>query len=342
MMKSALLLLMTMILAACASTEVRSKTNTARRNSIAPVAGLPDIEFADATVVIDARPSFVFGFEHIPRAINLQWDDFSQAEPSQKGVLQSDLFSVARRLARLGISPESKVIVVGRGLHGIGEEGRIAWMLAYLGVSRVSMIDIQAVKGKLLHTDLSGTTAEGKPEAKYDENLTDQDKADRARRAAEESAPDVRAVAMWKPELDDSLLATRAELLAVVARNGVRQPLAWEGRAPVIYRVLDVRTPAAYAGKGETAVKTPNLDAINIEWKEFITPQGRPNLKLKARLQKVGILTNQRLIVVHDQGVASAEVVMALRAMGYTNVANFAGGWNDLLSNRNEAGTPVE
>ena len=45
-------------------------------------------------------------------------------------------------LARAGIAPDSSVVVLGRGLQGEGEEGRIAWMLAYLGVPNIQFANI--------------------------------------------------------------------------------------------------------------------------------------------------------------------------------------------------------
>lgn len=88
-------------------------------------------------VILDARAPFEFNISHVPGAINVQWEDFSQPNSIYKGLLQNDLFALARRLALIGIDPETKVVVLGKGSQGQGEEGRIAWTLNVLGVRDV-------------------------------------------------------------------------------------------------------------------------------------------------------------------------------------------------------------
>lgn len=88
-------------------------------------------------VILDARPAFEFNLAHVPGAINVRWEDFSQQNPKSRGLLQKDLFALARRLALIGIDPATKVLVLGKGPQGSGEEGRIAWTLKVLGVREV-------------------------------------------------------------------------------------------------------------------------------------------------------------------------------------------------------------
>ncbi|WII71679.1 rhodanese-like domain-containing protein [Bdellovibrio sp. 22V] len=88
-------------------------------------------------VILDARPAFEFNLAHVPGAINVRWEDFSQQNPKSRGVLQNDLFAIARRLSLIGIDPETKVLVLGKGAQGQGEEGRVAWTLKVLGVKDV-------------------------------------------------------------------------------------------------------------------------------------------------------------------------------------------------------------
>jgi thiosulfate/3-mercaptopyruvate sulfurtransferase len=88
-------------------------------------------------VILDARSTFDFNLAHVPGAINVHWEDFSQQDPGSRGLLQNDLTALARRLALIGISPDTKVLVLGKGKQGAGEEGRIAWTLQLLGVKDV-------------------------------------------------------------------------------------------------------------------------------------------------------------------------------------------------------------
>src|SRR5690349_21817188 len=91
----------------------------------------------DKPVLLDVRPAFEFNLAHVPGAINVRWEDFSQSNPQSRGLLDNDLFSLARRLSLVGIDPDTKVIVLGKGPQGTGEEGRVAWTLKVLGVKDV-------------------------------------------------------------------------------------------------------------------------------------------------------------------------------------------------------------
>lgn len=111
-----------------------------RVSSETPV--LSETQFADSLmkdhpVILDVRPAFEFNLSHVPGAINVRWEDFSQNDPRSRGLLEKDLFSLARRLSLVGVDPETKVLVLGKGPQGAGEEGRIAWTLKVLGVREV-------------------------------------------------------------------------------------------------------------------------------------------------------------------------------------------------------------
>ncbi|XGC79609.1 sulfurtransferase [Bdellovibrio bacteriovorus] len=88
-------------------------------------------------VLLDARPAFEFNLLHVPGAINVRWEDFSQNNPKSRGLLQTDLFALARRLSLIGVEPNTKVVVLGKGTSGQGEEGRVAWTLKVLGIKNV-------------------------------------------------------------------------------------------------------------------------------------------------------------------------------------------------------------
>ena len=260
---------------------------------LAPVRVTPE------TVVVDARPQFEYSVAHIPRSINLQWQEFTERETAQRGILQNDLFGITRRLARFGVDPSSHVVVVGQGFKGIGEEGRIAWMLAYLGVQNVQFSDIDALKARF-----TNNVDEGSAKAK----------------------------AIWKPEPVESLNVTRDEVLFAVNNKGMFQPIKYDNaEAPVLYRVIDVRTAREYLGRGSRK-NVPNIEAINIPWQEFFDSSLRVRSDIGEKLKTVGILPEHRIIVMDNDGVSSAACTMALRALGFSKAGNYAGGWNDLLS----------
>lgn len=99
-------------------------------------------------VILDVRPAFEFNLAHVPGAINVRWEDFSQPHPNSRGLLQSDLFALARRLALIGIAPDTKVLVLGQGRQGMGEEGRVAWTLKVLGVKDVHTLVHTVYRGR--------------------------------------------------------------------------------------------------------------------------------------------------------------------------------------------------
>ncbi len=131
------------------------------------------------TVIIDARPAFEFAISHLNGAINLRPEDFNQQEAPFRGVLEKDKFYHARRLARLGIAPDTHVVVVGRGAKGQGEEGRIAWMLKHFGVQNVEFCATQ-------YFSLPLTSNEAPPRL---------------------------SLPIWKPNLDESLVVEKEDFL---------------------------------------------------------------------------------------------------------------------------------
>ncbi len=106
---------------------------------------------ADRTlVVLDARPSRDFRAGHVPGSVRIDWRDFSESRPgvasylfgapAKWGLLAADRASLRDRLRALGLSASRPVVVVGDPL-GWGEEGRVAWMLLYLGHPEVALLD---------------------------------------------------------------------------------------------------------------------------------------------------------------------------------------------------------
>jgi thiosulfate/3-mercaptopyruvate sulfurtransferase len=143
-----------------------------------------EIQLTEQTVLVDARPAFDFSVSHLNGSINLRPEDFTQRESPMLGYLDADTFSLARYLARKGISPETPVVVVGRGLQGNGEEGRVAWTLKYLGVKDVSFASID-------YFSIPLTTAEAPPKA---------------------------AVPIWKPQVDETLQTERQPFISEMMR----------------------------------------------------------------------------------------------------------------------------
>lgn len=242
-------------------------------------------------VVLDARPDFEFSTSHAPGAISVHWQDFSQSESPFLGELDTDLFVHARRLSRYGIRPYTPVLVLGRGLAGEGEEGRLVWTLRVMGLKDVSYRTVGSYLQK----------------------------------ATREPSPAPKEVALWKPELDESLVVNR-ELFV----GKVMQPVGPE--RPV---VIDVRPESEYLGRVLSAglkQVTPDLGALNIPWTQFLTRSGEPQLSIANKLEALGITKSKLIYVIDTAGVRSAAVTVVLRDLGFAKAANFAGGYLELLS----------
>ena len=103
------------------------------------------IEVTDKTIIVDARPQFEFAVAHLAGSVHLSWTEFADTRGPFPGRLKANLQNEVRKLARLGIHPESHVVVVGNGVKGQGEEARLAWTLLYLGIKNVEVSHIDAL-----------------------------------------------------------------------------------------------------------------------------------------------------------------------------------------------------
>lgn len=143
------------------------------------------LEVPENVILIDARPAFESSISSPPQAIKLWWEDFCQKTPPFEGRLEKDLYFHTRRIARMGISQDSEVWVMGRGLKGSFEEGRMAWILKRMGISKVRFLS-----------------------------------SDRLKWSFSQEAPPPRAeVSSWKPPEETDLEISRTGALAMLKRK---------------------------------------------------------------------------------------------------------------------------
>ena len=95
---------------------------------------------AGTVTVLDARSGGDYRAGHIPGAVRIDWTDFRDGW-GRTGRLPGNLDDLARRLATYGVDSDRPVVVYGNANRGWGEEGRIVWMLAYLGHPDVRLLD---------------------------------------------------------------------------------------------------------------------------------------------------------------------------------------------------------
>ena len=92
-------------------------------------------------VVLDARPTMAYLFSHIPGAVNLNWKDFSDPASPVKSLLDSDLARLEKKIGDLGVSQDRQVIVYADPFESWGDDGRIYWMLRYVGHLKIQILD---------------------------------------------------------------------------------------------------------------------------------------------------------------------------------------------------------
>jgi thiosulfate/3-mercaptopyruvate sulfurtransferase len=252
---------------------------------------------ATGATVLDARDKgYVWG--HLPGARPISWLDYRDGW-GRTGRLPADLDQLARRLGQLGVASERPVVVYGDAQRGFGEEGRIAWMLSYLGHPQVYMLDggIAAWRqlGMPLSRGLAPAAARGSDFAAHVQGGL---RADKAAVAAALGRPetvilDVRSEQEWhgatpyfearggripsarhldwKQLLDDHGRLRRPDELAALLRPlGIGAPDAATAAAPpavIVYCTGGVRSAFVWAALRSLGVAgARNYDGSFWEW----------------------------------------------------------------------------
>lgn len=255
------------------------------------------IKIDEDLVVIDSRSRFDYTMAHVRGSIHLSWDELGPIQPIfSPENLQKTTLSVQRlvnRLALMGIHPSARILILGKGLKGNGEEGQLAWALLYLGINKIQIADIESLARLLTNVETS------------------------PRKNAES----------WVASFHSSLMADRDEVLSAAVKKSSEKSKV---------HLIDVRSKKEFFHKDarNSTYQYPELNALNIEWKEFFQADGRPNLKMRDRLRATQIQLSDRIIVISEKGGRSAAVTMALLAMGFKQAANYLGGYQELVGTR--------
>jgi thiosulfate/3-mercaptopyruvate sulfurtransferase len=96
----------------------------------------------EGLVVIDVRGKAAYAFGgHIPGAVNTTWHEFSDPDAAAKGLLDPDHGRLEQKIRALGINHDSDVVIYSNPFDNWGDEGRMFWMLQYLGHTRLKILD---------------------------------------------------------------------------------------------------------------------------------------------------------------------------------------------------------
>jgi len=100
-------------------------------------------ENADKVVVIDARADKEYAKGHVPGAINITWQMLSNMQPKQGEIGWGVVLGkeeLEKKLGSFGIDG-SKDIVIYNDPKGLGEDGRVLWMLRIAGLENSRLLD---------------------------------------------------------------------------------------------------------------------------------------------------------------------------------------------------------
>jgi thiosulfate/3-mercaptopyruvate sulfurtransferase len=103
-------------------------------------------------IPIDARTRVEYDAGHIPGAIHLAWEEWCAPAPARAGrilaqpgywgtMADTPLDLLAAKLGSRGVNSERPLVVYADGARSRGRDGRIAWMLAYLGANQIYLLD---------------------------------------------------------------------------------------------------------------------------------------------------------------------------------------------------------
>ena len=240
-------------------------------------------------VIIDVRgkAAYLFG-GHIPGAVHATWHEFSDPHAVAKGLLDSDLSRLEQKLQALGISQDSDVVIYSNPFDNWGDEGRMFWMLEYLGHTSLRILDGGWVKW----------TAEQRP---YEHG------------PARPQKGNFRASA--RPEL----IAYKDELKKLLKR-GVPDVVFADARSAEEYlgkEVQGIPRPGHIPG----AVNVP----WNIFLNPDATVKAPP--AIERALSDQGLSPDKPVVCYCTGGVRSAWLYFILKVVGYGDVRNYPGSW---------------
>lgn len=248
--------------------------------------GPEDIAQLDATL-LDARDVLAYRAGHIPGAVHASWTAYVDGMLS--GKLIDDTPAIQASLRASGVRDDKPVVVYGDWNDGWGEEGRLFWMLEYLG-----------------HTDVH-VLAGGMPRWRA------------VKGTAQTMAPDV-TPGDFTVAVRPSLRASAQDVLAVVEGRAPGSVLILDTRA---LEEFDGATPYGAARGGHVP------GARHFYWKEVFqtTGQLRAPHDIDAQLTSLGMEADTIVISYCTGGVRSGFMYLILRWIGHAAARNYDGSW---------------
>lgn len=240
-------------------------------------------------VVIDVRGKAAYAFGgHIPGAVHATWHEFSDPNAVAKGLLDPDIGRLERKLRALGIHEDREIVVYSNPFDNWGDEGRMFWMLQYLGHARLRILDGGWVKW----------VAE---ERRYEHGTV------------------IPEPGTFRAIPEAGLLVVKDELKKLVKRPHPETAIV-DARSLEEYAGKEVQG-IPRPGHIPSAINVPWNGFLNADGTV-------KNLDvIKKSLEEKGLHPGQEVICYCTGGVRSAWLYFVLRLAGYERVRNYPGSW---------------
>jgi thiosulfate/3-mercaptopyruvate sulfurtransferase len=243
----------------------------------------------DGLVIIDVRGKAAYAFGgHIPGAVHATWHDFSDPAAAAKGLLNPDLGWMERTLGSLGISNDSDVVVYSNPFDNWGDEGRMLWMLQYLGHEHVRILDGGWVKW----------VAE---QRRYEHGLVPP------------------KAGTFRTSLNPDLITTKEEIKKLVKRAHPETAIV-DARSLEEYAGKEIQG-IPRPGHIPSALSVPWNGFLKPD------ATVKDVAMIRASLEEKGLHPGQELICYCTGGVRSAWLYFVLKLAGYPRVRNYPGSW---------------
>jgi thiosulfate/3-mercaptopyruvate sulfurtransferase len=240
-------------------------------------------------VIVDVRGKAAYAFGgHIPGAVHATWHEFSDPDAVAKGLIDPDVRRLQEKIRALGISDDSDVVIYSNPFDNWGDEGRMYWMLEYLGHPRLRILDGGWVKW----------VAERRP---YEHGET------RVKPGTFTAAP--------RPDL----IVMKDELKRVVKRPHPETVIA-DARSLEEYLGKEVQG-IPRPGHIPSAVSIPWNQFLNPD------ATVKDVQAIKTILDDKGLHESHEVVCYCTGGVRSAWLYVVLKLAGYGKVRNYPGSW---------------
>ena len=239
--------------------------------------------------VIDARSKVDHFLGHVPGAVQAGWWDFSDPNSEIKGLLDPDIGRLEAKIGALGISNDHGVIVYSDAPEYWGADGRIYWMLTYLGHPNVRVLDGGWPKWK-------------------------------GERRPIERGPVYPKPAVFRARPIDHLLI-RKDVVAAGILNGVPPFRLLDARSPGEYDGSQPEKDVPRGGHIPTAVNVP-FDSFFRADGSLMAPD-----EIRAIYESKGVRPGDEVVVYCTGGVRSSWLFLTLKRAGYHKVRNYIGSW---------------